>query len=145
MGAVASRVLIADSDLSLRQQLFSALLDQDIFSDCVGTTTEALGKLGEEKYGVVLLDLAMPFGDIDAVIARIAILPLTQRPVVLVLAANPIAARSLDVEIVQIVLRRPVYLSQLVDVVRNCIRSTVMRRHVEVPEKPSGSGDHAMS
>ncbi|HYI12259.1 MAG TPA: hypothetical protein VEK57_24615 [Thermoanaerobaculia bacterium] len=145
MGAVVSRVLIADSDLSLRQQLYSALLSQDIYSDCVGTTTDALTKLGEEEYGVVLLDLTMPSGDLDEVIARIATFPLVRRPVVLVLAANPLAARSLDVEIVQIVLRRPVYLSQLVDVIRNCVRSTVLRRHVEVPEKPSDSGDHAMS
>src|SRR5688572_17439989 len=96
MGAAVSRVLIADSDLSLRQQLFSALLDQDIYSDCVGTTTDAMTKLGEEKYGVVLLDLTLPFGDLDQVIACIATLPLTQRPVVLVLAANPVAARALD-------------------------------------------------
>ena len=137
MGAAVSRVLIADSDIGLRQQLFSALLDQDIYSDCVATTTDALAKLGEEHYGVVLLDLALPFGDIEQVISRIAQLPATLRPVVLVLAANPLAARTLDVEIVQIVLRRPVYLRQLVDVVRNCVRSTIMRRAIEVPETPS--------
>jgi DNA-binding NtrC family response regulator len=145
MGAAGSRVLIADSDMSLRQQLYGALLDQDIYSDCVATTTDALARLGEERYGVVLIDLALPFGDIEQVISRIAQLQPTLRPVVLVLAANPLAARTLDVEIVQIVLRRPVYLSQLVDVVRNCIRSTVMRRAIEVPERPSGSGEQLMS
>ena len=45
----------------------------------------------------------------------------------LVLAANPEAARSLDVEIVQIVLRKPLNLPQLVDVVRSCVRSSQKR------------------
>jgi hypothetical protein len=44
--------------------------------------------------------------------------------VVLILAANPEAARSLDVEIVQIVLRKPINLPQLIDVIRSCIRSS---------------------
>ncbi|HYH07999.1 MAG TPA: hypothetical protein VEK11_13155 [Thermoanaerobaculia bacterium] len=127
MGADSRRVLIADADLALRQQLFSALLDHDIFSDCVGNTTDSLEKLSSEKYGVVVIDLALPPGDIERVITCIAAMPPAERPVVLVLASNPEQARSLDVDIVQIVLRRPVHLRQLVDVVRSCIRSATLR------------------
>lgn len=127
MGADVRRVLIADADLALRQQLFGALLDHDVFSDCVGNTTDALEKLTAEKYGVVVMDVALPTGDVERVIRSIATMAAAERPVVLVLAANPEQARSLDVDIVQIVLRRPVHMQQLVDVVRSCIRSAGKR------------------
>jgi DNA-binding response OmpR family regulator len=127
MGADARRVLIADADAALRQQLFSALLDHDIFSDCVGNTTDALEKIAAETYGVIVIDVALPQGDIERVVNQIATMSPADRPVVLVLAGNPEQARSLDVDIVQIVLRRPVHMQQLVDVVRSCIRSATMR------------------
>ena len=119
---MGSRVLIADGDPALRRQLFSALLNLDIYSDCVATTAEALKKLGEERYGVVVVDVSLQ-NDVAHVIAHIASMPIAQRPVVLVLANNPEATRTLDVEIVQIVLRKPINLPQLVDVVRSCVRS----------------------
>ncbi|MFP5245103.1 MAG: hypothetical protein ACLGH0_00320, partial [Thermoanaerobaculia bacterium] len=90
-------MLIADSDTTLRQRLFSALLQLDIFSDCVGTTADAQEKLAAEKYGVLVLDVALPPGNTDSVIMTIAQMPKEARPVVLVLAANPEAARGLDV------------------------------------------------
>lgn len=119
-----SRVLIADADMALRQALFSALLHLDVFSDTVGTTTDALAKLSEEPYGVLVIDVGLPFGDVESVIGAVARMPVSKRPVVLVLAANPEATRGLDVEIVQIVLRKPALLSQLVDVVVSCSRSS---------------------
>jgi DNA-binding response OmpR family regulator len=127
MAVESARVLIADSDSGLRQQLYSTLLSHDVYSDCVSSTPAALAKLAEESYGVVVVDVALQAGDVDRVIERIAAMPALLRPVVLVLAANPESARSLDVDIVQIVLRKPVNLSQLVDVVRSCIRSTRAR------------------
>ena len=128
MSSDVPRVLIADSDAALRQQLFTALLNLDVYSDLVSTTTDALLSLTEHEYGVVVVDVALPFGDVERVIAHIENMPAAMRPVVLVLAANPESARSLDVEIVQIVLRRPVNLPQLVDVVRSCIRSHARAR-----------------
>lgn len=111
----------------MRRQLFSALLDVNIFSDTVSTAAEALEKLQSEAYGVVVLDLMLPAGEADDVVSRIATIPPLARPVVLVLAANPERASTLDVEIVQIVLRRPVLLSQLVDLITSCLRSAVGR------------------
>lgn len=127
MSTDASRVLIADADPALRQQLFSALLSHDIFSDCVANTAEALAKLDEESYGLLVLDVTLPVGDVASVIERVARRPIGARPIVLILAANPEAARSLDVEIVQIVLRKPVNLPQLVDVIRSCTRGSRVR------------------
>lgn len=130
MGADVSRVLIADGDAALRQHLAGALGKFQVFSDAVKTTEEALAKLAEHEYGVVVIDVALSLGDVERVIACIESMPALQRPVVLVLAANPESARSLDVEIVQIVLRRPVNLPQLVDLVRSCIRSHTRARDV---------------
>ncbi len=142
MGAEGRRVLIADGDMPLRQQLFSALLENDIYSDCVANTAEAIRKLNEETYGLIVIDVALPEGDVDKVIARIHQMPLALRPVVLVLAAKPEAARTLDVDIVQIVLRRPVVVSQLVELVRSCLRSAGRGTTMEPPPT---KGDQLMS
>lgn len=139
MGADARRVLIADADPAVRRQLYAALLEHDIFSDCVVSTTDALEKIAASRYGLVVIDVALPFGDVETVITRIRDMPPASRPVVLVLASNPEATRTLDVEVVQIVLRRPVVLGHLVDLVRNCLRSAAAAR--PDPAAQSGNGD----
>lgn len=120
--ASRTRVLIAEGDPTVRRQLYSALLDENVFSDSVLSCAEALEKLQEEAYGVVVLD-ALLNGDVEAVVRRIAVQPQRERPVVIVLAARPESANTLDVETVQIVLRRPIHLRQLVDVVASCLRA----------------------
>lgn len=135
--ALINRVLIADTDLELRQRLYSLLLDADIFSDCVATAGEALQKLEESVYGVVIGDVGLPNGGIERVVEWIARMDRSLRPIVLVLSGNSEAARSLDVDIVQIVLRRPVDVAQLVDLVRSCIRVSATPR----PERQDGDGD----
>jgi DNA-binding response OmpR family regulator len=138
-----SRVLIADRDPHVRQQLYGALLDANVFADCVGSTVEALAKLDEETYGVVVLDVELPPGTIETVVRRIASMPPRERPVVLALAAAPESARSLDIDIVQIVLRRPILLRQLVDLIGSCLRSVVSR---EGPASGKGAlDDHVTS
>lgn len=111
------------------------MLDADLFSDCVATAGEALQKIEEESYGLIIADLGLPDG-VERVVQCIARMDRARRPIVLVLAANPEAARSLDVDIVQIVLRRPVDLRQLVDLVRNCLRVSTTPG-----ERTNGNGD----
>jgi len=119
----------------VRRQLFSALLEQNIFSDSVLSCGESLEKLREEAYGVVVLD-ALLAGDVEAVVKQIAAQPQRERPVVIVLAAHPEAASTLDVETVQIVLRRPIHLAQLVDVVASCLRAVQAAPPGWMPEAP---------
>ena len=119
-----SRVLVADGDPALRQRLFSRLLDADIFSDCVGTGQEVLAKLGEFVYTVVIVDLGLPGTDAMQVLAQIGEMP--SRPVVLVTAESN-AARALDIEVVQIVLRKPFDVDQVAELVRNCVRTVASR------------------
>ena len=133
----APRVLIADSDPHLRQTIYSALLAVDVFSDCVGSVPDALQKLRDEPYGVVVVDIALPGGDAEQVVGCIAAMARNHRPVVLVLAANPSTARSLDVDVVQIVLRKPIALRQTVDLIRSCVQNATLARVVG----PNGDGD----
>jgi DNA-binding NtrC family response regulator len=133
---LGSRVLIADGDPAWRQRLFSRLLELDIFSDCVGNGQDALRHLGDLHYSVVVLDLALPGVDAMQVLAHIA--QLVTRPVVLVTGGGD-AARALEVDIVQMVLRKPVDLEQIADLVRNCVRSSARRRAAIVrPDEQRG-------
>ena len=118
-----ARVLIADPDAGLRRNLNQRLLDAEVLADCVADGKMALDALSESSYAVVVLDLALPQVNSERVLAFIAALPAATRPVVLVLASRG-SARSLDVEVVQIGLRKPCDLTQLADIVRSCVRST---------------------
>jgi DNA-binding response OmpR family regulator len=140
VGIDTPRVLIADGDQALRQQLHSRLLELDIAADCVSNVEEAIGKIAEHEYGLALVDVSLPGGNVERVIEAIALLRAVERPVVLILASNPSAARSLDVEIVQIVLRKPVAVRQLVELIGSCIRSAAPRTRAN-----DGDGDHAIS
>ena len=136
MAAETSRVLIADRDVEVRQQLSTALLEVDIFSDCVDTTKDAVARLASDRYGVVVVDTELPPGDVEAVIRCVAALPAVGRPVVLALSAAPESARSLDVDIVQIVLRRPVMLRQLVALVSSCLRNVALKARPAPSQQP---------
>lgn len=141
---LGSRVLIADRDPSLRQLLFSRLLDLDLFSDCVSNGRDALEKLAEAKYAVAIIDVALSGVDALDVIHQIAELEPSLRPVVLVLAEHPEAARTLDVEIVQIILRKPIDVQQLADLVQSCVRSAARSRTTAITP-PAPGGDQLMS
>ncbi|HUR82934.1 MAG TPA: response regulator [Thermoanaerobaculia bacterium] len=133
--------MIADSDPHLRQVLYSALLAEDVFSDVVGSVPDALQRIREDRYAVILVDVGLPGGNAEQIVSAIAAVRYARRPVVLVLASNPAAARSLDVDIVQIVLRKPLALRQTVALIRSCVASA----NVAVDEDGDADGDHATS
>ena len=124
------RVLIADGDASLRQQLHVALAGNGILVDCVSSVGEAIASLAEHDYSVIVLDIGLPGGDVAQAVAAVA--AQRTRPVVVVLG-SPEAARALDVEIVQIVIRRPVLLQQVVDIIRSCARNAAVRGQLVPP------------
>ncbi len=129
----------------MRQRLYGRLLDFDVFSDCVGTAADALQKLDDAPYGLVIADVELASRGIEQVVGRIAAMERAKRPIVLVLAGTVEAARSLDVEIVQIVLRRPVNVPQLVDLISSCVRSsTAPRRDRDVEAGGSERRDRAV-
>jgi DNA-binding response OmpR family regulator len=116
-------VLIAESEFDARDRIARELIQEGIAVDAAPAAADAVAYLRQTRYDVLVLDLALSRGEIDEVLQDVGSLPESSRPVVLVLASNAEAARSLDVEVVQIVLRKPIKLRQLVDVVASCIRS----------------------
>jgi DNA-binding response OmpR family regulator len=118
-----ARVLIADSDPGVRRELTQRLLDAGVAADAVTDGRGALEKLADTAYAVVILDVALAQVSTERVLAAISERPADRRPVVLVLADRG-AARSLDVDVVQIVLRKPCDVRQLAEIVQSCVRST---------------------
>jgi DNA-binding response OmpR family regulator len=116
------RVLIADADPVLREQMTRRLLDGDVFSDAVSDSRSALERLREHDYAVLLLDLGLPQQGAESILEYLNRVPAARRPVILVLAEAS-AARSLDVEMVQIVLRKPFNLRHLSDLVKSCVHA----------------------
>lgn len=115
-----ARVLIADTDRRLRTQLYTRLLDLDVFSDCVSNANEAMEYLRDRRYGVVLLDLEIGTHEAVAVIDFVRALPANGRPIILATAAKEVTL-SLDADLVQIVIRKPLRLADVADMIRSCV------------------------
>lgn len=122
MTMAVQRVLIAEADLTLRRLLYRRLLDLGVFSDCVFDGREAVRKLAEHPYGVALIDLGLPGGSAEHALERIRRMPAAERPIVLALGSE-INPRSLDLDVVQVIIRRPIDPAQLADLVQSCLQS----------------------
>src|SRR5437763_3352471 len=97
-------VLIAEGDPALRELLRKRLSTLDVFAEAVADGREALQKLEERGYAILILDLALPFVASGAIVDRVRSMPDGQRPMILVTAERG-APHALDVDLVQIVLR----------------------------------------
>ena len=119
----SARVLIADGDRRFRSQLYTRLLDLDLFSDCVATANDAVEYLRDRTYGLVIVDLELPNGEGYAVLDELRLVANTSRPMVLVTASRDNQA-SVDPDLVQIIMRKPVRLADVADMIRSCVGST---------------------
>ncbi|HEV3484835.1 MAG TPA: response regulator, partial [Vicinamibacterales bacterium] len=54
------KVLVADDDQSIRQLVCTIVRREGLDVDCVADGEEAIEKLKEHEYAVILLDLMMP-------------------------------------------------------------------------------------
>jgi DNA-binding response OmpR family regulator len=131
-----ARVLIADADPAVGQQISRRLLDHDIIADSASDSRAAIESLRDNRYSVLVLDLGIPGAGPEAVLSYVSRLDPSRRPVILVLATGA-AARSLDVELVQIVLRKPCNLKHLAEMANSCVRA------VEAMEPPVQLGGGA--
>lgn len=124
---LGERILIADADPGLRQQVYDRLLDSGVSVDCVADGRAALDHLRKEQYAVVLLDVSLPLVGAERVLEFIRDAPARERPIVFVLG-EPSVVRSLDVELVQIVIRKPCDLAHIAELVQSCVRTAGLRR-----------------
>jgi CheY-like chemotaxis protein len=117
-----ARVLVADDDQSIRQLLCTIVKREGLEVDCVADGGEAIDRLKQQDYSVILLDLMMPRIDGFAVIEYLKRHPPRHKPVVLVITAYADQKfKQVDATIVAGVLRKPFEVADLGNVVRLCV------------------------
>ncbi len=118
------RVLIIDVDPDVRRRLSLKLLQNLVRADSVSTANDALESLGQRSYAFVLLDAALPGRGVAEVLERATAIPVKERPIIVVTAMSMESARGLDVELVQIVLRKPLDVDAVAEIIGSCVRQT---------------------
>ena len=117
------RVLVADDDESIRQLVCTIVQREHFEVDCVGDGREAIEKLKQNEYSVILLDLMMPRLDGFAVIDYLREHPPMHKPIVIVITAYADQKfKDVDPEIVAGVLRKPFEVADLGILIRLCVQ-----------------------
>jgi DNA-binding response OmpR family regulator len=113
-------VLIVEDDAAIRKLLEAALTREPLQVECASDGAEALEKLAQKNYALLLLDLMLPRVSGLEVLERLS-MRAAPRPMVFVITAYDEAMiRKLDVRIVHGILRKPFDLTRLVELVREC-------------------------
>jgi CheY-like chemotaxis protein len=115
------RVLVADGEESVRTALFRALLDRNVFCDCVSSGGDAIVRLGERRYALVVLDFSLPHAGAAAIVESLRVMPSAERPMVIATSADGASTRDSDTDLVQMILRRPVRVRDVAEMVGACL------------------------
>lgn len=117
-----ARVLVADDDQSIRQLVCTVVKREKFDVDCVADGLEAIEKLKQQDYAVVLLDLMMPRLDGFGVIEYLKEHTPPHKPIVLVITAYADQKfKDVDPDIVAGILRKPFEVAELGDLIRLCV------------------------
>ena len=117
----SKRVLVVDDDESIRQLLCTLVRRERLAVDCVADGVEAIEKLKEREYQVILLDLMMPRLDGFGVIEYLRSNPPKSKPIVLVITAYADQKfKEVDPSVVSGVIRKPFEVSEIGFLVRLC-------------------------
>src|SRR2546430_4339597 len=118
----SARVLVADDDHSIRQLLTTIIQREGFAVDAVADGVEAIERLKEHDYTVVLLDLMMPRLDGFDVIDYLKSHHGGTKPVVLVISAYADQRyRQVDPDVVAGVIRKPFEVVELGSMIHLCI------------------------
>lgn len=116
------RVLVADDDQSIRQLVQTIVRRENIEVDTAVDGQDAIEKLQQKEYEVILLDLMMPRVDGFGVIEHLKSHPQQHKPVVLVITAYADQKfKDVDPAIVAGVMRKPFEVADLGNLVRLCV------------------------
>lgn len=133
MSARKPRILLADDDPSIRQLVCTIVKREGLEVDCVSDGADAIAKLRESEYVVVLVDLMMPRVDGFGVIQYLKEHPPAYKPVVLVVSAYADQTfKTVDPEIVTGVIRKPFEVSELGMIVRLCVEGFEEAQSLEI-------------
>lgn len=142
-GETTPRVLVADDDSAIRQLLCTIIRREHMEVDCVGDGTEAIARLEEQSYSVILLDLMMPRVSGFEVIEYLKKNPPAIKPVVLVISAYADQrVRGVDASIVSGILRKPFEVADLGGIVSGCIHG-LDREIFDTSDRAAADAAHA--
>ncbi len=113
------RVLVVESDNALRVLLFTILRHQPLAVDIAASATQALEKVSNCDYALIVIDMDMPEEAGQSFLASFR----EQRPeaTTFILAVrDPNGDAVLDPALVNAVLNKPIELDTLADAVREC-------------------------
>ncbi len=121
------RVLVVDDEPAIRALVARIVQRAGYQADLARDGAEAIAKLDEAAFQVVVLDLMMPNVDGYQVIDHVRQLPGQHPAIILVSAADTAALRKLDGSIVHSVIRKPFD----IDVLSDLISAAAESRSVE--------------
>jgi DNA-binding response OmpR family regulator len=139
MSSALLPVLIVEDDQSLGRTL-GAALRSDVESICVETAEDAMFKLGEGRYSVIVLDVVLKASSGLYVIDFVRSLPESQRPSVLIVTgAKSQVIANIDRAIVKAIMFKPVDLEPFAALVRvMAVRSTREQQQKSGPGSGGG-------
>lgn len=121
MSAPLPKVLVVEDDAAIRSLMVAALKREPLWVETAADGAQAIEKIEEHDYAVILVDLMLPRVDGFDVLRRYRELRPEARAVVFVMTAYDDAAlRKLDPTLVHGCLRKPFDIEWLVELVRTC-------------------------
>jgi DNA-binding response OmpR family regulator len=119
MPANEAKVLIIEADDALRVMLFTILRHQPLAVDTVSNSDEAMEKVSACDYAMILLDLNLPDGESDEFLRRFREFRPESTSFILAVR-DPRVDLTIDPQMVNAIVNKPVELDTLADVVREC-------------------------
>lgn len=117
------RILVVDDDDAIRALLSTVLRRRGLRVETARNGVEAVTRLGECRYSVILLDLMMPLMSGYQVLEHLADESASMRPLVIVLTAG-LEPRTFDTTLVVGTIHKPFDVEILVDTVMGCLKVT---------------------
>lgn len=122
MKQTPKRVLVVDDDYSIRHLIAALVRRENIAVDMAADGEEAIERLREHDYAVILLDLMMPRVDGFGVVKYLSEHPSPQKPIIFVITAfGDQAFKKVDSGIVAGVIHKPFEVSEIGSLVRQCV------------------------
>lgn len=114
-----ARVLIVEDNDALRVMLFTVLRHQPLNVDTAANAEEALDKVSQCDYALILMDANLPNGASDDFLRRFR----EQRPEAtsfIIAVRDPNIEATFDPNVVSAILNKPLEIDTLAEVVREC-------------------------
>ena len=120
------RILVVDDEPAIRALVARIAQRAGFDVDVARDGAEAIAKLDESKFGVVILDLMMPNVDGYGVIDHVRSMGGQHPAIILISAADSAAFRRVDGSIVHSVIRKPFDIDVLADMIAAAAESRTM-------------------